>query len=97
MGDVAVSSFSLFHGSTPRIAPKALAPQAIMAKQVEPAVTSRMASLDEVAVGNIAPRVDDDPEDELFAVRLSPRSPDMIKSPFSFTAKDTVPWLKGGR
>ena len=36
----------------------------------------------------------EEPDDELFAVRMSPRSPDMAKSPFSFTAKETVPWLK---
>jgi len=33
-------------------------------------------------------------EDELFAVKMSPRSPDMTKSPFSFATKDTAPWLK---
>jgi hypothetical protein len=31
-------------------------------------------------------------EDELFAVKLSPRSPEMKKSPFSFTANDTKPY-----
>jgi hypothetical protein len=54
-----------------------------------------MASLDEVAIGNVSKRIEDETEDELFAVKLSPRSPEMAKSPFSFTAKDTAPWLKG--
>ncbi|KAH8808386.1 hypothetical protein F5884DRAFT_367888 [Xylogone sp. PMI_703] len=101
MGDVAVSSFSLFHSAAaPRASVKAVAqdpPDYILGRQAESLVPGRIGSLDEVASGNIAPRVDDETEDELFAVRLSPRSPDMAKSPFSFTAKDTAPWLKGGR
>ncbi|RFU29998.1 hypothetical protein B7463_g6330, partial [Scytalidium lignicola] len=100
MGDVAVSSFSLFHGAAPRTATKAITqnpPDYVLGRQTESLVTNRIGSLDEVTSSNIAPRMDDETEDELFAVRLSPRSPDMKKSPFSFTAKDTVPWLKGGR
>lgn len=37
-----------------------------------------------VAVALAAPRKDD--EDELFAVKMSPRSPEMTKSPFSFSS-----------
>jgi hypothetical protein len=52
--------------------------------------------LDELAAGSTPPtKREDETEDELFAVKLSPRSPEMIKSPFSFSAKDTAPWLKG--
>ena len=53
--------------------------------------------MDELAAGTGLPtkREDDETEDELFAVKLSPRSPEMTKSPFSFSAKDTAPWLKG--
>jgi hypothetical protein len=50
--------------------------------------------LDAVASGDAPKRDDNDTEDDLFAVRLSPRSPEMTKSPFSFTVKDTAPWLK---
>jgi len=35
-----------------------------------------------------------DSEDELFAKALSPRSPDLPRSPFSFSSKETLPFLK---
>ena len=38
---------------------------------------------------------DDEREDDLFALPMSPRSPDMSKSPFSFGAKDTIRYLRG--
>ncbi|EOD48842.1 hypothetical protein UCRNP2_4394 [Neofusicoccum parvum UCRNP2] len=41
-----------------------------------------------------APADDDDHEDDLFALPISPRSPDMSKSPFSFAASDTVKYVK---
>jgi hypothetical protein len=53
-----------------------------------------MGSLDAVAGGEPPMKDDNETEDELFAVKLSPRSPEMTKSPFSFTAKDTAPWLE---
>lgn len=37
--------------------------------------------------------VDDD--DDLFALPMSPRSPEMTKSPFSFAAQDTMKYVKG--
>lgn len=37
---------------------------------------------------------DDDHEDGLFALPISPRSPELGKSPFSFTAHDTTKYLK---
>ena len=53
-----------------------------------------MNSLDAVAGGEPSRKDDNETEDGLFAVKLSPRSPEMTKSPFSFTSKDTAPWLK---
>ena len=38
----------------------------------------------------------DDREDDLFALPISPRSPDMAKSPFSFAARDTMKYAKDG-
>ncbi|TKX20355.1 hypothetical protein C1H76_7509 [Elsinoe australis] len=38
---------------------------------------------------------DDDKEDDLFALPISPRSPDMGKSPFSFAASDTLRYAQG--
>jgi len=53
-----------------------------------------MSSLDAITGGNIPVADDPEVEEGLFAVKMSPRSPEMTKSPFSFTARDTVPWLK---
>ncbi|PPJ58107.1 hypothetical protein CBER1_05317 [Cercospora berteroae] len=43
--------------------------------------------------GAAAPTTDDD-EDDLFALPMSPRSPEMTKSPFSFAKQDTMRYLK---
>lgn len=40
---------------------------------------------------------DDENEDDLFALPMSPRSPDMAKSPFSFAASDTFKYVRGER
>jgi hypothetical protein len=54
-----------------------------------------MSSLDAVAGGSIPRSEENDTEEDLFAVKLAPRSPEMSRSPFSFAARDTIPWLKG--
>jgi len=96
MGDVAVSSFSLFHGNsrpqTRTVAQKP--PEHIVARQGDSRGTSRINSLDAVTDDQVSKRDDNEMEDDLFAVKLSPRSPDMTKSPFSFTTRETAPWLK---
>ncbi|KAL2067089.1 hypothetical protein VTL71DRAFT_1513 [Oculimacula yallundae] len=92
-GDVAVSSFSLFHGTSSRV-PRAVAqspPQHLLAMQND---TSRVSSMDAIASGHLLVKDETETEDDLFAVKLSPRSPEMQKSPFSFATSDTVPWLK---
>jgi hypothetical protein len=64
-------------------------PSHIVAQQTESqGNNSGMASMDAVAEGAFAPKNVDDDDDDLFAVTLSPRSPDMTKSPFSFSTKD---------
>ncbi|KAK4616675.1 uncharacterized protein CLAFUR5_12290 [Fulvia fulva] len=59
-----------------------------------------MGSLNAFASGDVPanpnPEQEDD-EDDLFALPMSPRSPEMSKSPFSFAAQDTVKYLKGER
>lgn len=40
---------------------------------------------------------DDDREDDLFALPISPRSPEMTKSPFSFGVSDKTKYVEGGR
>jgi hypothetical protein len=97
LGDVAVSSFALFHSASARPQARAIAqspPGYIVAKQSDSRGGSRINSLDAVTSGDIPRKDDYGTEDGLFAVRLSPRSPEMTKSPFSFAAKDTAPWLK---
>jgi hypothetical protein len=93
LGDVAVSSFSLFHGGTsrPQRAVAHSPPQALIAKQNDPSYNnSRVSSLNAIASGHVSEvDTETETEDELFAVKMSPRSPEMKKSPFSFTAKDT--------
>jgi hypothetical protein len=98
IGDVAVSSFALFHSGAPRPTPRAVAqnpPSHIVAQQAESHGNTRISSLDAVATGSMLRSEENDTEDDLFAVRLAPRSPEMLRSPFSFAARDTVPWLRG--
>lgn len=89
-GDVAVSSFALFHSAQPpRHTPRTIVqhpPDYLRSN-------SQINSLDAITSGQIPPK-DDEVEEGLFAVRMSPRSPEMTKSPFSFTTKDTAPWLR---
>jgi hypothetical protein len=92
-GDVAVSSFSLFHGGLtrpPRRAVVQTPPSHIIAQQAGSQGGSGMASLDAVADGSFSRigKDEDDHDDDLFAVTLSPRSPEMTTSPFSFSMKD---------
>lgn len=47
--------------------------------------------------GFASTKPDDDDEGDLFALPMSPRSPEMTKSPFSFGAQDTVKYAKGER
>lgn len=55
-----------------------------------------MSSLNAVAGGtySAASKDDNDNDDDLFAVMMSPRSPEMTKSPFSFSIEDTVSLVK---
>lgn len=100
MGDVAVSSFALFHSATAPRPSRVVAqnpPEHLLARQGDAWNSNRINSLDAVAGGHVPPKddnTDNTTEDDLFAVRMSPRSPEMTKSPFSFAAKDTAPWLK---
>jgi hypothetical protein len=86
LGDIAVSSFSQFHGGTSR-------PARISPPKGHSRSNSRINSIDAVAGGQMA-RDDVETEEGLFAVKMSPRSPEMTKSPFSFTSKHTAPWVK---
>lgn len=75
--DVAVSSFSLFQS-----------PQRTSLNNQTPRIGSRkgnfvVSSLDAILNDELPERDEIETEDELFAVKLSPRSPEMTRSPFS--------------
>lgn len=96
-----MSSFSLFHSTAPRRIIAQKPPDYLVAQQRGSGSGNRIASLDEVSEAprssTAQPKRDDEGTgDELFAVKLSPRSPDMAKSPFSFSAQDTA-LLQGGQ
>lgn len=63
-----------------------------------------MGSLNAFASGDMGlsqpqpqPNKQEDDGDDLFALPMSPRSPEMAKSPFSFATQDTMRYLKGER
>jgi hypothetical protein len=108
--DVAVSSFAAFKGASPSIlAAKppqppqaatrkvaAVMPPAGVAQQQNPGMASLNAFTAPAPVFHSrgAPLPDDDVDDGLFALPISPRSPEMTKSPFSFGGGDTAKYLK---
>jgi len=61
-----------------------------------------MGSLNAFASGDLGrsqqapPPTQDEDEEDLFAISLSPRSPDMSRSPFSFATQDTAKYLQEG-
>lgn len=76
-------------------------PESFAAKQRQQA-GSGMASLNafaspEVGLSQAAVQGDDDDDDDLFALPMSPRSPEMSKSPFSFATQDTMKYAQGER
>lgn len=108
--DVAVSSFGSFAALKGMPDPKTLAakspqatrrvaaqrpPESVLAQQRQAASTSLNAF--GAQTGFSVDNRDDEKEDDLFALPMSPRSPDMGKSPFSFGVEDTIRYLKGGR
>jgi len=104
--DVAFSSFAAIKGfNTSSLAAKPAQrpqetrritgqgpPASVLAQQQQ-----TMGSLNAFADGATLPEraKEDEDEDDLFALPISPRSPDMAKSPFSFAASDTTKYTKG--
>ncbi|OJD11004.1 hypothetical protein AJ78_08134 [Emergomyces pasteurianus Ep9510] len=93
--DVAISSFKSFHHtpiSDPAKSPVRhtvahLPPAYIQAQQQQPMSEGGFTSL-------ITPKIDQNTDDGLFAKALSPRSPDIPRSPFSFSPEETIPYAK---
>jgi hypothetical protein len=108
--DIAVPSFSAFRGANPDVlaAKPAQRPSTnATAKRITPPVAPRQqgfGGVDSIAglmaagtgTGFSSTTRPDETEDEgeLFAMPLSPRSPEMTKSPFSFAQTDTGKYLK---
>jgi len=110
--DVAVSSFAAFKGNNPAtLAAKPPQPPRKVAARIEPpaAVTQQqqpgMGSLNAFTAPDVpmfqsrGPSLpdNDDHDDGLFALPISPRSPEMGKSPFSFAGGDTAKYVTGER
>lgn len=79
----------------PRQTASRIEPPAELAQQQQQQQHAGMASLDAVAAPEVpsfqsrgAPLPDDDHDDGLFALPISPRSPEMGKSPFSFAGSE---------
>ncbi|KAF2877825.1 hypothetical protein BDV95DRAFT_624512 [Massariosphaeria phaeospora] len=105
--DVAVSSFATFKGASPSVlAAKPPQPpqntqttRRVAAHGPPPSVVeqqhSGMASLNALAFQSRGPPLPEDDNDEgLFAMPISPRSPEMGKSPFSFGGNETAKYLQ---
>jgi hypothetical protein len=108
--DIAVPSFSAFRGANPDVlaAKPAQRPSTnTTAKRILPPSIPQQpsfGSVDSIAglmsVGNgtgfsgVGRQDETEDEGELFAMPLSPRSPEMTKSPFSFAQTDTGKYLK---
>lgn len=73
-------------------------PAEAVATPRQSAGTLGMSSLNAVAIGDTSTftrEPSEDAHDDLFALPLSPRSPETTKSPFSFGAQDTMRYMKG--
>lgn len=80
-----------------RIAP-VRPPDSLVAKQQQQTGLGSLnafASHDTGFSSNTANDGDDDDQNDLFALPMSPRSPEMTRSPFTFAAQDTMKYVKG--
>lgn len=107
--DVAVGSFGSFAAikgmanpstlaAKPAQTPSSQSPRRIAAQRPPDAQqqSAGMASLNAFASGdNRSFSNEPDGEDDLFALPMSPRSPETTKSPFSFGSQDTMRYMKG--
>lgn len=87
--DVAYSSFQSFR-QTPSTASSASTSK--MKAQFPPDHVVQQQNTSPASMDYVPPRRGKEPQDELFAKSLSPRSPDDPKSPFSFSSAETMPY-----
>lgn len=104
--DVAVPSYSAIRDVVPDLTAKPA--QAISSSQrrgipqhpnsvIRALQQDSSGSLDGMISGSESSSRDEEDERGLFALPLSPRSPDMTKSPFSFAKSDTIKYVKESR
>ena len=92
--DVAFSSFNTFH-QTPSAGQGFVAEKKVTS-QAPPEYVKRQQSNTSMPLIHFMSSVQEKDEgDELFAKALSPRTPDVARSPFSFSSQETMPYLKG--
>ncbi len=88
VGDMAYSSFSSFRRGP--ASPKSAGPRKIVAQSPPASVRRQQASRGGSQFDFIAKSNTNSTDDGLFAVALSPRTPDIPKSPFSFSRADVA-------
>ena len=89
VGDMAYSSFSSFRPGP--ASPKSAGPRRIVAQRPPQSIRNQQASADGDRLDFVAKSETNSTDDGgLFAVALSPRTPDIPKSPFSFSSTDVA-------
>jgi hypothetical protein len=92
--DVAVSSFSLFRKTPPVTVSDA--PRVVAHHPPASVQQAQLAGGDFGFMDTLTRTESTDSGDELFAKALSPRSPDLPRSPFSFSPQDTLVYAAKG-
>jgi hypothetical protein len=91
---VAVSSFGSFRQKPSAVSNSA--PNKKYTAQAPPEYVRRhQSNATALSISRIANLQEKEGGDELFAKPLSPRTPDVTRSPFSFSSKETLPYLNG--
>ncbi|KAK2767545.1 hypothetical protein FQN54_003703 [Arachnomyces sp. PD_36] len=95
--DVAISSYSSFRNTPVSAAPPQI-PTAAKKRAVAHAPPDFIQAQQEagppsLSMEYVSQQRAPNPEDELFAKALSPRTPDIPRSPFSFSSEETMPYI----
>ncbi len=91
--DVAFSSFTSFH-QTPSSRPNATAQRKISSQPPPEYIKRQQFTTPMPSINFMTSVQEPDEGDELFAKALSPRTPDVAKSPFSFSSQETMPYVR---
>jgi hypothetical protein len=91
---VAFSSFNTFR-QTPSAGPSTGTRRKVTSQAPPEYVKRQQSNTSMPSVNFMSILEEKDEGDELFAKALSPRTPDVARSPFSFSSQETMPYLKG--